>query len=212
MRSHEFVIDILDIRSRTRAWMTDVVVVENGAAGSQRVVKVLNEALATELVCASRYTRQWFAADKLNSEAVKKEFLEHAAEEWAQADWIAERITQLGGRPDFNPVSLIRRSREKYSIGETLYAMLKESLVAKRIAIATFTKIAQWLNDKDPASRRLIEEILRNEQEHTEALTALLGRQFEEPRGLAAAMEPGASPSSDFGRTENENLQECCPQ
>lgn len=219
MSSNEFVTDILDIRSRARAWMTDTAVADE--PGTQRIVKVLNEVLAAELACASRYTCQCFVADMLHAEAFKKAFLEHATDEWAQADMVAARIAQLGGEPDFNPASLVKRSHAQYVLGEALYTILKENLVAKRIAIATFTEIAQWLNDRDPVGRLLVEDILRYEQEHTDALTTLLGRFTAEDkdrrlsgnaREFDATLEPDASPMPDYERANIANVEECFRQ
>jgi bacterioferritin len=140
------------------------------------VVKVLNEVLATEIVCMLRYKRHYYAADGIHSESVKAEFLEHAKEEEQHADWIAERITQLNGEPDFNPEGLATRSHADYVEGDDLISMIEEDLVAERIAIETYSEIIRWLGDSDPTSRRLIERILEKEEEHAEDLVTLISR------------------------------------
>ena len=127
-----------------------------------------------ELVCVLRYKSHYYMAEGINSESVKKEFLEHAAEEQTHADWVAERITQLGGDPDFNPDGLSSRSHAEYKVGGTLKAMIKEDLVAERIAIETYSEIVRWLGNDDPTTRVLIEQILKTEEEHATDMSDLL--------------------------------------
>jgi bacterioferritin len=138
------------------------------------VLELLNEALATEIVCTLRYRAHYFMADGVLAEAIKKEFLQHALEEQAHADQIAERITQLGGEPDFNPETLTRRSHAEYRAGKTLVEMLEADLIAERIAIESYREIILFLGEQDPTSRRLMEEILAKEEEHAEELRSML--------------------------------------
>src|SRR5205814_7070133 len=137
-------------------------------------VKILNEALATEIVCVLRYKRHYFMASGIHSEAVAAEFLQHANEEQGHADEIAARIVQLGGAPDFNPDGLTSRSHAEYVEGNSLIDMIREDLVAERVAIQSYREIAEWLALKDPTTRRMMEEILAVEEEHAEDLNSLL--------------------------------------
>ena len=141
---------------------------------AEQVVKVLNDALATEIVCVLRYRRHYYMAQGIHSESVKAEFLEHANEEQAHADRIAERIVQLGGAPDLSPEGLASRSHAQYVEGRTLREMIVEDLVAERIAIDSYREIAQWLGDRDSTTRKLMEEILAAEEEHADDLVSLL--------------------------------------
>jgi bacterioferritin len=135
---------------------------------------VLNEALATELVCVLRYKRHYYMADGIDSSQVKAEFLQHASEEQGHADQIAERITQLQGEPDFNPDTLTAHSHAGYAPGNGLLDMVREDLVAERVAIASYSEIIAWLGDDDTTTRRLMEEILAVEEEHNEDLLTFL--------------------------------------
>jgi bacterioferritin len=155
-----FTSDIEAIRRRARAHMDDGAITDSYKADREQVIKVLNEVLATELVCTLRYKRHYFMADGLNSEAVKEEFAQHAREEQEHADSVAERIVQLNGAPDFNPAILAQRSHAEYVEGDSLVSMIKEDLVAERIAIETYGEIIRWLGDADTTTRRLIERIL----------------------------------------------------
>jgi bacterioferritin len=175
-----FLTDVQTLRERARRHMDQGAVTESYGADRDTVVNVLNQALATELVCVLRYKRHYFMAQGIESEAVKAEFLEHANEEQAHADQIAERIVQLGGEPDLNPESLTGRSHSQYVEGKDLLDMIQEDLVAERIAIDSYREIAQWLEGKDPTTRRIMEEILAKEEEHAEDLNSLL-------QGLGAA-------------------------
>ena len=154
--------------------------IENGAVTEayrgdrDTVIKVLNEALATELVCVLRYKRHHYAASGIHAQAVAEEFLEHASEEQEHADMLAERITQLGGDPDFNPETLAKRSHSQYVEGKNLSEMIREDLVAERIAIESYSEIIRYLADNDPTSRRVMEEILAKEEEHAEDLKTLI--------------------------------------
>ena len=138
------------------------------------VVKILNEALATEIVCVLRYKRHYFMASGIHSQSVANEFLEHANEEQQHADRIAARIIQLKGEPDFSPQGLTARSHSEYVEGETLIDMLKEDLVAERIAIDSYREIVKFLGNDDPTTRRMIEDILAVEEEHADDIVSLL--------------------------------------
>jgi len=138
------------------------------------VVKLLNEALATEIICTLRYKRHHFMAKGIHAEAVAAEFQEHAAEEQAHADRIAERITQLGGAPDFSPEGLATRSHAEYVEGGSLEEMIREDLVAERIAIDSYREMIEYLGTKDITTRRLMEDILAKEEEHADDLATLL--------------------------------------
>jgi len=168
--------DVRTLRERARQRIGDGAVTKGYSADRETVLKLLNEALATEVVCNLRYRRHYFMAAGPNSEAAKAEFLEHAAQELQHADQIAERIVQLGGEPDLNPATLLERSHAEYVPGRSLEDMIKENLVAERIAIDSYREIIQYLADKDPTSRRLMEEILATEEEHAEDMSSLLER------------------------------------
>lgn len=138
------------------------------------VVRVLNEALATELVCTLRYRRHYFVAAGINSESVKAEFLEHAEQEQEHADQIAARIVQLGGSPNFNPDGLASRSHAEYVEGESLTDMIREDLIAERIAIESYREMIAFFGEHDPSTRRMLEGILAVEEEHAEDMSSLL--------------------------------------
>jgi bacterioferritin len=172
--SQPFLTDVKTLRERARQHMEKGAVTSSYGADRDTVVKVLNEALATEIVCVLRYKRHYYMAQGIHSESVKAEFLEHANEEQAHADQISERIVQLGGEPDLNPDSLTARSHAQYVEGTNLVDMIREDLVAERIAIDSYREIAQWLEGKDPTTRRIMEEILAKEEEHAEDLNSML--------------------------------------
>lgn len=172
----EFISDIDEIRKRARRHMKEGAITEDYGADRDQVVRVLNDALATELVCVLRYKRHFFMAKGMNAESVKAEFLQHANEEQQHADWIAERITQLKGEPDFNPQNLTSRSHSEYKEGDDLVSMIKEDLVAERIAVESYTAIVRWLGEGDPVTRRLIVDILKVEEEHADDMANLLDR------------------------------------
>jgi bacterioferritin len=166
--------DIEDIRKRARSHMEKGAVTDGYRADRKAVIQILNQALATELVCVLRYKRHYYMATGIHSQAAADEFLEHAKEEQTHADRIAERITQLDGEPDFNPEGLSKRSHSEYVEGRTLADMLREDLVAERIAIDSYSEIVRYLGNDDPTSRRMMEEILANEEEHADDLKTLL--------------------------------------
>jgi bacterioferritin len=172
----DFLTDIETLRERARAEIDKGPVTEAYGADLQRVIEVCNEALATEIVCVLRYKRHYYTASGIHSEPVAAEFLEHAADEQRHADKLAARISQLGGSPDFDPARLSIRSHTQYDGSENLVDMITEDLVAERIAIASYTEIAQWIGDGDPTTRRLFEQLLADEEEHADDLKSLLER------------------------------------
>lgn len=173
----EHLSDIATLRENARAHIGRGPLTSDYGADSERVVAVLNEALATELVCVLRYKRHYYMAEGINSASVAAEFLQHAVEEQGHADQIAARIVQLQGEPDFNPATLVARSHAEYVPGTDLIDMIKEDLVAERIAIASYGEIVRWLGDKDITTRRLMEDILAVEEEHADDLLTFL-KQF----------------------------------
>src|SRR3979411_2853011 len=170
-----FLTDIKTLRERARKHIEQGAVTEGYSADRDTVVKLLNEALATEIICVLRYKRHYFMATGINAESVAAEFLQHANEEQGHADQIAQRIVQLGGAPNFNPDGLLSRSHAEYVEGETLLDMIKEDLVAERIAIDSYREIIQYLGNDDPTTRRMMEGILAMEEEHADDLVRLLG-------------------------------------
>lgn len=172
----QFVSDVKKIRERARKHMEAGAVTGGYKADRERVIQVLNEVLATELVCVLRYKRHYFMARGINSESVKAEFLQHANDEQQHADWVAERIGQLGGEPNFNPEGLATRSHSEYKAGDSLTEMIKEDLVAERIAIESYSEIIRWLGNDDPTTRVLIEQILKMEEEHANDMLDLLAK------------------------------------
>src|SRR3954463_13949498 len=169
-----FLSDIETLRKRAREHIAEGAVTPGYHADRGVVLKLLNEALATEIICTLRYKRHYFMAKGIHAEAVAAEFQQHAAEEQAHADQIAERITQLGGAPDFSPEGLATRSHAEYVEGESLQDMIKEDLVAERIAIDSYREMAEYFGTKDITTRRLMEEILAKEEEHADDLATLL--------------------------------------
>ncbi|EMV7021003.1 bacterioferritin [Burkholderia multivorans] len=169
-----FVLDLKKIREDARKHMPDGPVTQTYGADRTTVLKLLNDALATEIVCTLRYKRHYFMARGINSEAVAQEFAQHATEEQEHADRIAERIVQLGGEPDFAPDGLKTRAHSEYKEGTDLTSMIAENLVAERIAIDTYREIIRYLGEKDVTTRRLFEEILAVEEEHADDMADLL--------------------------------------
>lgn len=169
-----FLADVQEIRRRARQHMENGAVTSGYKADPKAVVEILNQALATELVCVLRYKRHQYMASGIHAQTVAAEFQEHAAEEQQHADKIAERIVQLEGEPNFNPDGLLMRSHSEYVEGGSLVEMIREDLVAERIAIESYSEIVRYLADNDPTSRRLIEEILAKEEEHADDMKTLL--------------------------------------
>jgi bacterioferritin len=169
-----FLTDIEEIRRRARVHIEKGAVTPGYKGDLTTVLRVLNEALATEIVCVLRYKRHHYMAKGIHSQSVAAEFLEHATEEQGHADRIAERIVQLDGAPNLSPEGMLTRSHSEYVEGETLLDMIREDLVAERIAIESYSEIIRYLGENDPTSRRLMEEILANEEEHAEDMKTLL--------------------------------------
>jgi bacterioferritin len=166
--------NIKDLRERARRQVQDGAVTASYAADREAVLGLLNQALATEIVCVLRYRRHYFMVSGAVGEAIKDELLKHANEEQAHADKLAERIVQLGGEPDMNPASLTARSHSEYVEGKSLADMLREDLVAERIAIESYGEMIRYVGEGDPTTRRLLEGILANEEEHAEELASML--------------------------------------
>ncbi|HXT64640.1 MAG TPA: ferritin-like domain-containing protein [Pyrinomonadaceae bacterium] len=175
MADKPFLTDIKTLRERARKHIENGAVTEGYTADRDTVIKLLNEALATELVCVLRYKRHYFMANGIHADSVAAEFLEHATDEQGHADQIAARIVQLGGAPNFNPEGLLTRSHAEYVEGETLTDMIKEDLVAERIAIDSYRDMVRYFGNDDPTTRRMIEGILAVEEEHADDLVSLLG-------------------------------------
>jgi bacterioferritin len=169
-----FLSDIEEIRRRARLHMEKGAVTPGYKGDLNTILRVLNEALASEIVCVLRYKRHHYMAKGIHSQSVAAEFLEHATEEQGHADRIAERIVQLDGAPNLSPEGMLTRSHSEYVEGETLLDMVREDLVAERIAIESYSEIIRYLGENDPTSRRLMEEILANEEEHAEDMKTLL--------------------------------------
>ncbi len=169
-----FLTDIKTLRERARRHMEQGAVTEGYRADRETVVKVLNEALATEIVCVLRYRRHYFMASGIHAEAVAGEFLQHSNDEQGHADEIAARIVQLGGEPNLNPDGLLTRSHAEYVEGTDLIDMIKEDLIAERIAIDSYREIVQYLGNDDPTTRRMMEGILAVEEEHADDMMNLL--------------------------------------
>jgi bacterioferritin len=170
----EFLSDVSDLRKKARAHIDQGPITDAYGADRDRVIAVLNEALATELVCVLRYKRHFYMAEGIDSAPVAAEFLQHATEEQGHADLIAARIVQLQGAPDFNPETLTARSHAEYAPGTDLLDMVKEDLVAERVAIASYSEIIAWLGSGDTTTRRMLEDILAVEEEHADDLLNFL--------------------------------------
>ena len=175
MANKPFLTDIKTLRARARKHIQNGAVTEGYKADRKTVIKLLNEALATEIVCVLRYKRHYFMATGIHAEGVAAEFLQHANEEQGHADEIGARIVQLGGEPNLNPEGLLTRSHAEYVEGDGLTDMIKEDLVAERIAIDSYREMINYLGNDDPTSRRMLEGILAMEEEHADDLVSLLG-------------------------------------
>ena len=169
-----FLSDVTTLRARARKELDKGPVTAAYGADLERVLSVLNTALATEIVCVLRYKAHYFGAKGLNAEPAAAEFLEHAGEEQVHADRLAERINQLGGTPEMDPDTLMARSQTEYNTPEALLDMIKEDLVAERVVIQAYTEAIAWLGHNDPTTRRIFEEILAEEEEHADDMLTLL--------------------------------------
>lgn len=174
MTDKPFLTDIKTLRERARQHIEQGAITEGYSADRDTVVKILNEALATEIICVLRYKRHYFMATGINAESVAAEFLQHANEEQGHADLIAQRIVQLGGEPNLNPDGLTTRSHAEYVEGTDLLDMIREDLVAERIAIDSYREMINYVNTDDPTTRRMLEGILAMEEEHADDLVTLL--------------------------------------
>ena len=174
MAEKPFLTDIKTLRERARQHIEKGAITEGYKGDRKTAIRILNEALATEIVCVLRYKRHYFTASGIHAESVAAEFLQHANEEQGHADSIARRIVQLNGDPDFNPAGLVSRSHAEYVEGDSLIDMIKEDLVAERIAIDSYREMITYFGNDDPTSRRLMEEILAMEEEHADDLVSLL--------------------------------------
>jgi bacterioferritin len=172
--SRPFVTDIQELRRRARHHIEQGAVTGGYRADRETVIRVLNEVLATELVCVLRYKRHYYMAAGIHAQPVAREFLEHANEEQGHADLAAERIVQLGGAPNLNPEGLATRSHSQYIEGTSLLDMIREGLVAERIAVESYNEIIRYLGDDDPTTRTMMERIMANEEEHAEDMKTLL--------------------------------------
>ena len=166
--------DVATLRRQARKHIEEGAVTAGYAADRDAVLRLLNEALATEIVCVLRYRRHYFMARGIHSKGIAEEFLAHSSEELGHADQIAERIVQLGGEPDFAPDSLTSRSHAEYVAGKTLVGMIKEDLVAERIAIDSYRGMIEYIGDQDPTTSELLKGILAIEEEHADELADLL--------------------------------------
>jgi bacterioferritin len=170
----EFLTDVKKIRDRARRQIDEGALTGGYKADQKQVTAVLNDVLATEIVCVLRYKRHYHMAQGINSDPVRAEFLQNANEEQQHVDWVAERIAQIGGEPNFNPDGLASRSHSEYKPGHNLIEMIREDLVAERIAIESYSEIVRWLGNDDPTTRVLMEQILKTEEEHADEMKRLL--------------------------------------
>lgn len=166
--------DVQTLRDRARQHVENGAVTESYSADREEVLRLLNASLATELVCVLRYKRHYFMASGVKASVAAEEFLEHATQEAQHADRLAERIVQLGGEPEFNPDLLSKMAHAQYVAGSTLKEMVYEDLVAERIAIDSYREIIQYIGEKDPTTRRILEDILAQEEEHADDMADIL--------------------------------------
>ena len=174
MAKGAFVNNLEEIRKRARQHIQEGAVTEGYRANREVVIKILNEALATEIVCVLRYKRHFYMAQGIDAANATQEFLQHATEEQAHADEISLRITQLGGEPNYNPVGLADRSHSEYVEGNGLIEMIQEDLIAERIAIDSYTEMIRYVGEDDVTTRRMLESILASEEEHANDMATLL--------------------------------------
>jgi len=205
-----FVRDVKEIRRRASQKIEEGAVTPGYKGDVEKTISILNEALATEIVCVLRYQHHYFMATGVHGKAVADEFKEHADAEREHADLIAVRIQQLGGKPDFNPKSLLERSVSQYVEGETLADMIKEDLIAERIVIDVYQEMIRYFGNNDPTTRKMIEGILADEEEHASDLADLLYITNPET-GKTEGQDPGTEPlalrrgeQTGQGRTKQE--------
>lgn len=174
MTDKPFLTDVTELRRRARQHIEDGAVTEGYRGNRETVIKLLNEALATEIVCVLRYKRHYFMAQGISSDPIAAEFLQHANEEQGHADQICGRIVQLGGAPNLSPDGMLSRSHSEYVEGQTLLDMIKEDLVAERVAIDSYTEMIHYVGENDITTRRMLEGILAVEEEHADDLSSFL--------------------------------------
>jgi bacterioferritin len=189
----QFIQDVEELRQRARRSIEEGPVTQSYRGDKQQTIEILNQALATEIVCVLRYMHHYFMATGVHGKAVAGEFKEHADAEREHADGIAERIQQLGGKPDFNPRNLLQRSAAQYVEGETLADMIREDLIAERVVIQVYTEMIRHFADNDPTTRVLLEGILKDEEEHATDLTDLLYI-VDPASGRTEGQDPGTQP------------------
>ncbi|HEY3770049.1 MAG TPA: ferritin-like domain-containing protein [Candidatus Angelobacter sp.] len=188
-----FVKDVEEIRQRAIHKMEDGAVTDSYKGDVNKTIEILNEALATEIVCVLRYMHHYFMATGVHAKAVADEFKEHADDEREHASSLAERIQQLGGKPDFNPKGLMERSISQYVEGETLADMIREDLIAERMVVEVYQRMVRYFADNDVTTRILVEELLKKEEEHASDLSDLLYIANPET-GKSEGEDPGANP------------------
>jgi bacterioferritin len=189
----QFTADVEAIRSRARQKIEEGAVTSAYKGDVKKTIQLLNDALATEIVCVLRYMHHYFMATGVHAMAVRDEFKEHADAEREHADKIADRIQQLGGRPDYNPGSLVQRSASQYAEGNTLGDMIREDLIAERIVIEVYSEMIRYFGDNDSTTRTMIEGILRDEEEHASDLSDLL-YVIDPKTGKTEGQDPGTDP------------------
>jgi bacterioferritin len=202
-----FVKDVQEIRQRAINKMEDGAVTESYKGDVNKTVEILNEALATEIVCVLRYMHHYFMATGVHAKSVAGEFKEHADAEREHADMLAERIQQLGGKPDFNPKGLLERSVSQYVEGETLADMIREDLIAERVVIEVYQEMVRYFGDNDPTTRVIIEQLLKDEEEHASDLADLLYITNPET-GKSEGQDPGADPLHSEGQGRRERTEQ----
>jgi len=172
--SKPFLTDVKTLRERARQNLGDGAIGTNYIGDVKKTIEILQSVLATEIVCVLRYSMHSVAASGISSESVKAEFAEHAKEEHEHAMMVAERINQLGGKPNFNPEGLVSRSASQYAEGENLVDMIKENLIAERIAVDHYRELIRYFGNDDPGTKSMLDEILRKEEEHADDMHDLL--------------------------------------
>ncbi|HKD82653.1 MAG TPA: ferritin-like domain-containing protein [Candidatus Angelobacter sp.] len=202
-----FVRDVEEIRRRAVHKMEEGAVTESYKGDVNKTIEILNEALATEIVCVLRYMHHYFMATGVHAKGVADEFKEHADEEREHADLVAERIQQLGGKPDFNPKSLLQRSVSQYIEGETLADMIREDLVAERMVIEVYQEMIRYFANNDPTTRTIMEHILREEEQHASDLADMLYITNPET-GQSEGEDPGADPLRIAATERRERTEE----
>lgn len=201
-----FVRDVEEIRKRAIHKMEDGAVTESNKGDVNKTIEILNEALATEIVCVLRYMHHYFMATGVHAKSVADEFKEHADDEREHASSLAERIQQLGGKPDFNPKGLLERSISQYVEGETLADMIREDLIAERMVVEVYKDMVRYFGDNDITTRILVEELLKKEEEHASDLADLLYITNPET-GKSEGEDPGANPLNKQTAEQAETAQ-----